>query len=327
MRHFKPILLLFILLTIPGFSQINTSIDSSYTKYFEKAREIPYLHLNKTHFIKGEEVWFQAYILEPNSKKPHPNTSNLYVTIFDGNGTIVKQELIKITKGFGAGNILIDSSFTHQNYFVKAHTNWMRNFKEDQSFVQQIKVVDNKEDNIAIDGKTSYDFQVFPEGGHLLEDTKNTLGFLIKNSDNYGIQVTGVIKNKLGKVVREFSTNKFGLGKADLLYEVEESYIAELTLNDGTILSKKLPPALKNGVALSVDNQNKFFISINLNTNEASLKNLAEKTYRIFIHNTSSFYSFDHTFNLENNFVVLSLKREKLPKGVNVEISIIAFAG
>ena len=116
------------------------SIEASYTKYFEETREIPYLHLNKSVFLTGEEIWFQAYILEQNSKKLHPTTSNLYVSIFSSEGKLKDQKLIEIRKGLGAGSILLDSTYSDQYYFLKASTRWMKNFKEDNAFISRIQM-------------------------------------------------------------------------------------------------------------------------------------------------------------------------------------------
>lgn len=102
---FKKTTLLFLLLffVISSHAQ-KINLTSNYEEYFKNTREIPYLHLNKTSFLKGEEIWFQSYVIEQNSKKLHPTTSNLYVAIFDKNGNLKEQKLIHIKEGIGAGS-------------------------------------------------------------------------------------------------------------------------------------------------------------------------------------------------------------------------------
>ena len=75
----KIITLLALLISIHSVSQ---DIDNFYSNYFQNTREIPYLHLNKTSFLKGEEVWFQSYVIEQNSNKLHPTTSNLLIELY-----------------------------------------------------------------------------------------------------------------------------------------------------------------------------------------------------------------------------------------------------
>ena len=120
--------LIALLISIQCISQ---DIDNLYSNYFQNTREIPYLHLNKTSFLKGEEVWFQSYVIEQNSNKLHPTSSNLYVSVFDESGQQKEQHLIQIKNGIGYGSIPIDSTFTQNNYYIKASTNWMKNFSED----------------------------------------------------------------------------------------------------------------------------------------------------------------------------------------------------
>ena len=113
--------LLFLLLIASNrllFSQ--NDIDKSYIDYFSNTREVPYLHLNKTSFLQGEEIWFKAYVQEQNSNKLHSTTTNLYVSIFNDKASLIKQKLIQITDGVGRGNFLLDSTYTDSNYFLKS---------------------------------------------------------------------------------------------------------------------------------------------------------------------------------------------------------------
>ena len=120
------------------------NVDSLYVKYFENQREVPYVHLNKTSFFKGEEVWFKAYVLNLNTQKLHQNTSNLYCTLYDENGVYKDQKLLYVKDGVASGNFKIDSTYTSEKYYIKASTNFMRNFEEDESFLQELTIVDNK---------------------------------------------------------------------------------------------------------------------------------------------------------------------------------------
>ena len=97
-------------------------------------REVVFVHLNKSVYIKGEAVGFKAYVLDKDTKKRSLETKNLYCTILDEDENIVKQQMIRIQEGVGNGIIELDSLFTSGNYLFKAYTNWMRNFSEAQLF-------------------------------------------------------------------------------------------------------------------------------------------------------------------------------------------------
>ena len=298
------------------------SIEASYTKYFEETREIPYLHLNKSVFLTGEEIWFQAYILEQNSKKLHPTTSNLYVSIFSSEGKLKDQKLIEIRKGLGAGSILLDSTYSDQYYFLKASTRWMKNFKEDNAFVSRIQIVTNSKAAIAkeVNEKNFFDFQVFPEGGHFIKNTINSAGILIKDKNGKGQKVlSGFLKNnKTGDTIQTFVTNRFGTGKLTFLYEEGLELELEAELANGSLISKKLEPAKTKGVNLIVKNPNTQFVEITLATNEFTLPDLVGKTYSILIHNTKEFYKKEISFSESQKNNTLFIKNAKLFKGPNI---------
>lgn len=296
------------------------AIDKSYTEYFKNTREVPYLHINKTSFLMGEEIWFQAYVMEQNSKKLHPTTSNLYVGVFDAKGNLKQQKLVHIKQGLGQASFYIDSSFTADKYFLKASTNWMRNFEEDNSYVQQIKIVNNsKKKTNTISENAFFDFQVFPEGGHFLSGINNTMAVLIKDKNGKGVKATNIsLKDNDGNVVKEFATNYMGFGKVNFGYDNNKSYVLEATLDNGSSISKAIPAAEKRGVVLNVINPSTAFVSVNLTTNPETLPQLVGKTYTVLIHNTNSYYRNIIKFIPNNNTYSLVLSNGKLENGMNI---------
>ena len=86
--HFR-ISILFILIIFLGICSINaqdkSKISDTYEDYIDAPREVVYLHLNKSTYIKGESIGFTAYVLDKKDKKPSLLTTNLYVSIEDEN--------------------------------------------------------------------------------------------------------------------------------------------------------------------------------------------------------------------------------------------------
>ncbi len=309
----------FLLYCLTLFSQ-NKNLENSYNEYFEITREIPHLHLNKTTFLSGEDIWFKSYVLEQNSQKLHKTTSNLYVSIFDDEGNLKDQKLIRVTNGMGIGSIKVDSTFTKETYFLKASTNWMKNFHEDNSYIQKIKIVSNaknKSSNNFTQDKF-YEFKLFPEGGHILGGSINNFGVLIKDKNNKGITIDkGFVKNSKGDIIKEFKTNKFGLGDVNFYFHENEVYSFEATLDNGVVISQKTSISNIQGIAMRVVNSNPNNLFIKIRTNENSIKNLASKTYTIFIHNTRKYQKQELTFNGIDTKYSLIINKGKLAKGVN----------
>jgi len=297
-------------------------IIDAYNTYFESSREVAHLHLNKTSFLLGEEIWFKAYVLEQNSKKLHPTSSNLYVSLFNENGSLKKQHLVKIKNGIGRGSFKIDSTFVNKNYIIKASTSFMRNFKEDLSYSQKIKIIKDKIDkNITTKNEEDfYDFQVFPEGGYLVENVASNVGILLKDANNKGIQIeSGFIKEKQSnKTIASFTTNIMGLGNVSFLVNQNKNYYVEATLKNGVVLTKNIPIAKKQGLVINVKNNINPYLEITLSTNNTTLPTIANKDFRVLIHNTNKYYDRTIKFPSKEKALTLFVKKSLLTSGVNI---------
>ena len=317
-KIFTTVFLLVILQTY--FAQNSNQISDAYLQYFKQSREIPYLHLNKTTFLKGENLWFQAYVLDQITEKLHLKTSNLYVSIYDESGKIKDQQLVRIQNGIGHGNIKIDSSFTEKAYYLRASTRWMKNFKEDNSYSQKIIILKNIAEKKEILTKDNfYDFQLFPEGGHILTNTYNRVGILIKNANGKGIEVKkGVVRNQNNEKVGFFKTNKFGIGEIIILIR-DGYYVFEAFLDEENYIQTRTPEIKQKGIALNVTNdvvKNQYILKIF--TNKNSLQDLANKKYSVSIHNTRRYVKDDLIFNDKNLSYSFYLDKNKLFSGINI---------
>ncbi|WP_299617368.1 hypothetical protein [uncultured Tenacibaculum sp.] len=295
------------------------NVDSLYVKYFENQREVPYVHLNKTSFFKGEEVWFKAYVLNLNTQKLHQNTSNLYCTLYDENGVYKDQKLLYVKDGVASGNFKIDSTYTSEKYYIKASTNFMRNFEEDESFLQELTIVDNKkQEKKKTVLKDEYDLQVLPEGGHLLANSYNTLGVILNSKSG---RVPSVTKAELvsgDKSLLEFKFNRFGQAKIGMQIEVGKEYEIKTTLDNGQELRQKLPSKELKGVTLAFEdissNMSKFII----NTNPETIDDLAGDKYYILIHNTNSYLKRYIKFKPNTYTYSLFINKKLFKPGTNI---------
>ena len=317
----KKKLLLFLLVILYNNVFSQQRIDSSYVNYFENTREIPFLHLNKTSFLKGEEIWYKAYIQEQNTQKLHPTTTNLYVSIFNKDGSIKDQQLVHIKEGTGYGNILIDSTFTDDSYYLKASTKWMKNFEEDNAFYQKIKIIssNNSAKRISLSEEDFYEFKLFPEGGHFVANTLNNIGILIKDQNNKGVKITkGIIKDQNNKTIRHFTTNTFGMNSVKLFLQKDTDYSFHAILDNGAEITTSLPKPESRGISLIVNNKDAKKISINVITNEETLKAISGKEYRVMIHNTRTYENFLFKFNENHLNHALLLNKDNFQPGINI---------
>ncbi|CAL2103456.1 conserved exported protein of unknown function [Tenacibaculum sp. 190130A14a] len=299
-----------------AYSQ-NSSIEKNYSNYFENIREVPFLHLNKTTFVQGEELWFKAYILEQNSNNLSKNTTNLYCSIFKQDGTLKEQKLLRVKNGMAIGDFKIDSTFTDNSYYLKASTNYMKNFKEDQSFIQKITIANYTPSNKASSLKNNLDIQILPEGGHLVSNTINSLGIVLKNENNHGLQFIkgAIIENN--EPITYFSTNQLGLAKIKFYMDSNKKYAVQFNLNNTSIV-KPLQNIKQNGITLQVNTHHKDWVEFVFSTNDQTLTQLMDQKFYFLVHNTRSYLKRSLLFKKGVKKISYLINKNELNKGTNI---------
>ncbi len=310
-------LFIFLLSTASIFGQQEKTVEDEYAAYFTLPREALYIHLNKTTFLKGEEIWFKGYTYDQKNQLTSKATTNINVAIYDEKGKQLKKALFVAENGTARGNFLIDSTYTSGTYYIKAETNWMKNFKENNAFLQKIEIIAEETTKKDTTEKAAqYDFQFLPEGGHMLANTKNTIGFKVINEDGKGVPASGIVYDENKKEVTSFQGNGLGLGKFLFQPKANQQYTTEIKLDDGTLLNQALPKAKEKGISMILNNPFPDKIIINFSTNEATLKANPSKKYKVLIHQNGNQKTIALTFDNTTEKTISVLKKE-LFKGVN----------
>jgi hypothetical protein len=299
-------------------SQEIDSLQNTYQSYFELPRETLYTHLNKTTFLSGENIWFKTYAYDRHDNLPSMATTNINVGVFDSKGKLIKNKLWLAINGGAIGNFLIDSTFVSGEYYIKASTNWMRNFEESDAFVQKIQVIANDYDKNKSDTKiNSYDFQFLPESGHLISEANNTLGFKIINANGRGVKITGSIYDDSNQEITTFKTNNFGIGKCLFNPIFGKSYTAKISLPNGTTLTKQIEDIKPQGIILNTNSLRSNELLVNVITNQTTLKAISNKTYTLLIHKDGKSKSIDFSFEAseQKSFII---PKQDLFEGITI---------
>lgn len=296
----------------------NNLIDA-YEDYTDAPREVAYVHLNKSTYIKGESIGFTAYVMDKKDKQPSLLTSNLYVSIEDADKNVVKQKLIRVKNGVASNVIELDSTFSSGNYTFKAYTNWMRNFNEQNYFVESISVIDPKKEKYIEETyiDSDIDAQFLPEGGHLLNGVINNVGVVLKDAKGYSLSsAEGEVADKNGTLITSFKVNDLGIGRFPLLAKLGENYAIKITHQDEEYLFELKAKVESVGVTLSlVSHRNKARLAIT--TNEETLKLIKNRPYQLAIHNGDQITTTDIYFN-DNLTINKAFDLGDLPVGINI---------
>ncbi|MFK5879160.1 MAG: hypothetical protein QM478_06640, partial [Flavobacteriaceae bacterium] len=276
--------------------------------------------INKTAFFYNEELWFKTYVYNSTTQKPYISTTNIYTNIYNENKDLVLSKVYKAENGMTSGNIKIENVFSPGIYYIKTTTNWMKNFYYDNSHIQQFKIIDGNETTSIKETVTpQYDFQLLPEGGHLINDTKNKVGFKVLNNLGLGVKIkSGKVFDNNKNTITSFKSNIFGLGKFTIKTKKSKKYFAEIVLENGDTLTTALPKSNTIGVGLSVENFKRDKILINVRTNDQTLKQILDKNYLLTIHRDGYIEKIDVSFNKDQLNYIFNIPKTNLLPGVNI---------
>lgn len=291
---------------------------SSYEDYTEMDRELVYAHLNKSIYIKGETIGVKAYILDKYTKELVNQATNLYCTISNDTGNVISSKLFMVTNGTAVGDFDIDDTFTSGHYTIKLYTNWMRNFNEQNLFVETIRIIDpTEEKQLVTDTNTKQvDAQFLPEGGHMIYDVENTLGIVIKNEKGFGLSyVKGEIVDQDNVVVTNFKVNQFGLGKCLLTPQTGTTYRAKFEYND-VVREIDIKGIKSEGIAMNLSPL-KDKVALSIKTNNTTLQNINKDIYKLAIHNGQDLKEISFKFD-EKSEIVKVIPKQDLFSGVNI---------
>ncbi|TXD85583.1 hypothetical protein ESY86_02990 [Subsaximicrobium wynnwilliamsii] len=297
--------------------QADAYLFNSFKNYTKLPREVAFSHLNKSTLITGETLGFTVYIFDKYFKKPSAVTTNLYCSIENQSGDIIKKSLLLVKNGVAHGSFEIDSLFKSGNFVFKSYTNWMKNFEEQNFYVQNIKVINPEDHDPKSDLKLrdKIDAQFLPEGGHFIANIENSMGVVVKNNLGYGIpNLAGMIYDNNGTEITNFKTNAFGLAKFNITPTDQTRYTVrfENSANEEVMLN----PAEAKGLSLKLTDLNDR-IAVSLKTNTSTLAEIKQKLFKLSIHNGNQLKVIDVKF--EDRLEVLKLIRyEDLYKGINI---------
>ena len=135
-NYFALFILIFSIFS--SYGQENKKPEEAYLSYFKLPRETLFLHTNKTTYLVDEDIWFKAYSFDRKNELTSKTSTNIYLGLYDSDGAQIDKKLYLGKNGAAIGNFELDSLLPSGEYFLKISTNWMKNFREDDAYVQKI---------------------------------------------------------------------------------------------------------------------------------------------------------------------------------------------
>ncbi|MCW3078062.1 MAG: large extracellular alpha-helical protein [Bacteroidetes bacterium] len=111
-------------------------------------------------------------------------------------------------------------------------------------------------------------FNVYPEGGDLLNSFENNVAFRALNEFNKPADIEGVVITEKGSQVASFSSFHQGMGAFKFNPQPNEKYKIKITKPEGIGETFALPQALDRGYILNIDNSKPEQITVNVSSTE-----------------------------------------------------------
>ncbi|HET7819398.1 MAG TPA: MG2 domain-containing protein, partial [Bacteroidia bacterium] len=95
---------------------------------------------DRTLYIAGETILFKANsILSEKATSPISNV--LYIELYDKNFKVISKSKAQIKNGICVSSMEIPSDIITGNYYIRAYTQYMRNFKKELFYTNQLTII------------------------------------------------------------------------------------------------------------------------------------------------------------------------------------------
>jgi len=233
------------------------AIAKALTDYFFLDRENIHVQSNKSIYMNNEQIWFKGYVFHRKKNVPFFTTINVFANLIDDTGKIIESQLLYANIGSFTGNFKLNNTLKSGKYYLQFYTNWMNNFIEDESVVNEITIVNTTKgagNILAGPDPSKINIDLKPEGGTMLSETANIVGISISDCNHHPLPVKSVDVTDVNRqVIQTIQINKLGYGRITLPAHSGVGYKAVVTI-DGVKHDQVFPAQQLKGVALEVNN-------------------------------------------------------------------------
>lgn len=305
------------------YGQTEPASSPGFKLFFEKV----YLHLDRTYYTPGDDIWFKAYLVNAQNNLPFNTSNNLYVELIDPNSVIISKRIIRLDSS-GVGDFQLGDSIAAGTYRVRAYTNWMRNFGSRFFFEREIQVTNiagtsknNPSANkpASVDKNTSllagYKIQFFPEGGTMVENVATLVSFKAEDASGRGVEASGKIVSDRGTTVASFKTTYLGMGSFSFTPKRGNQYKALVQYKTNSPVEASFPAVLPNGFVMNITGTGADSIVVNINSNTDTKSLHPSGIMTITARHAGKSY-FKQEITLKDGKAVVSIPGKNFPAGI-----------
>jgi len=111
------------------------------SKTAKNFQEKVYLHTDKPYYYAGDSLFFKGYFAYGNPYIRDGLSKVLHVELISEGRDILLAKKYPIRDGIVVGDLQLPDSLDGERYYLRAYTNWMRNYGPNQYFMQALPVL------------------------------------------------------------------------------------------------------------------------------------------------------------------------------------------
>ena len=289
-------LFLICILSSGAMSQNNLSVYNNY-------HETIWLSSSRHLFLSGENIDFNAKLIEQDTYLQSYLSKNIKVELLNSKGQAIKQQNLVLKNSTIAGVFVLPPESPSGWYYLRAYTNWMRNFDFSDYAVLAIKVFNTKENDPAYlrpnPGKIAV--KLFPKGG--------STGIYSGYDNKQGVEIHGKLVASSGDTICSFATHASGWSLLDTELELEDSYKVIIDCREASQYSQTAE-VIREGLLDLIISDNGSYIQV-ITSGETSGKN---KTATLILHQSYTSIWESEEINLDK--AEFRIPKTVLPNGI-----------
>jgi len=100
-----------------------------------------YIHTDKPYYYAGDQLYFKAYFTYGNIYLRDELSTVLHMELINADRDFVIEKKFKIMNGIVVGDFRLPDSLNQEKYYLRAYTNWNRNYGPNHYFNQTISIL------------------------------------------------------------------------------------------------------------------------------------------------------------------------------------------
>jgi hypothetical protein len=294
-------------------------------------QEKVHLHLDKSIYTIGEDIWLKAYIVNGEKHQLSAISATLNIELINDADSIKQYIKLPIAFGMSASGLLLPSQLKTGNYRIRAYTNYMRNSDVGYFFEKTLTIINPENVNINIKKRAvlsnkipadnpknltarDIDFQLFPEGGYLINGLSSKLAFKANDKNGLGVNIKGIIRDRENKDIVQFASTHQGMGQILFTPLKGQTYKAVVILANGSEITRALPIALEQGIKMSLNEIHRDTIAINISSTALLNTTLPKEIYVVGQQGGKVYYAAKTLVN-DTSFIA-TVAKNTFPTGV-----------